>query len=118
MGEMLAQSRLMDPGVCAAHTSQMWLTPHNSHMMRCTNGSKSRKHKPSALIPVDGWELEHSKQDKDRLKEDNQQSKKDRDAIDAQLGFWSYNIRESDNKERKMSVLSEKSYPIFYFSVF
>jgi hypothetical protein len=114
----------MDPGVCATHTSQMWLTPHNSHTMRCKNGSikrctitKSRKHKPSALILVDGWELKHSKQNKDRFKEDNQQSKEDRNADDAQLGFWSYNIRESENKERKMSVLSEKSYPIFFFSV-
>jgi hypothetical protein len=49
----------------------------------------------SSDTSVVGWELEHLKQDKDRHKEDNQQSKEDRDAGDAQLGFWYYSSRVS-----------------------
>jgi hypothetical protein len=79
---------------------------------------KSRKHKPSALISVVGWELEHPKQNKDRHKEDNQQSKEDRDAGDAQLGFWCYSSRESENKEKRECFYRESDTSHFLFCVY
>jgi hypothetical protein len=52
------------------------------------------------------------KPDKDRHKED-------RDAGDAQLGFWCYSNRESENKERKKEEFCwESDTSHFLFSVF
>jgi hypothetical protein len=79
---------------------------------------KSRKHEPSALISVVGWELEHPKQDKDRHGKDNQQSKEDSDAGDKQLGFWCYSSRESENKEKRVFLSRIRYIPFFIFCVY
>jgi hypothetical protein len=64
------------------------------------------------------WLLEHPKHDKDRLKEDNIALKLDHETDDAQVGFSCYNSRESDNKEKSVSVFITRAYPIFNFSIF